>query len=133
MNETPLARAWRFTYPWLATAVGVVLVILVVGLALGRARPRHDVPGVPVPVTPAVTSAAMAGPGVPSTPGPSPVPSASLGVTGSCRAAVDSLVVWALNGGTSPSHVPDVCAYLPRTQYETVWREETRAVAGESR
>lgn len=133
MNETPLARAWRFTYPWLATAIGVVLVILVVGLALGRARPHRDAPGVTVPPTSTGTSAAMPGPGMPNIPASSPVPSASLVVTGDCRAAVDSLVVWALNGATSPSHVPDACAYLPTTQYEMVWREEARAVAKESR
>lgn len=125
MNETPLARAWRHTYPWLATAIGVVLVILVVGLALGRARPRHDVPGKP----PRTTEVTVPGFGLPSTPASSPAPSASLSVTEDCRVAIDSLVVWALNGATPPSRVPDACAYLSVSQYETVWREETRDVA----
>jgi len=129
VNETPLARAWRLTYPWLATVVSLVLVVLVVALALGRARPRGDVPGKP----PAVTEVASPASGVTSTSGASPSPSASLSVTGDCRAAVDSLVVWVLNDGTPPSHVPDACAYLPVTQYHAVWAEETRDVARESR
>ena len=125
MNETPLGKAWRLTYPWLVTAVTLVLLILVVGLALGRARPRGDVPGKPL----RATEVTAPGFGLPSTLAPSPVTSASLSVTGDCRAAVDSLVTWVLGDGTPPAHVPDACTYLSASQYHVVWREALRDVA----
>ena len=125
MNETPLARAWRHTYPWLTTVVSVVLVILVAGLASGRARPHHDVPGKP----PETTEVTAPGFGLPGTPASSPTPSASPGVTEHCSVPTDSLVVLALKAETSTSRVPDACAYLSVSQYETTWREDTQEVA----